>query len=422
MAKNLTAASSEVKPGLHGSPGLPHSAQSGIQQMIGLGCDMQPSRKTMQRWLFLAFVAGYFTAIGLLHFGYKYLDDLSRQETATFLPRLIEEMTGAYSAAILFPFILIFARRFRLQRHTWLKRLPAHLLAMIAFSAAHTSLMAISRNTIFPIAGLGAYDYGIMSIRYFMEFSNDVISYWLAVALIYLFDYYRESRDREVRTAQLETRLAQAQLQALRLQLQPHFLFNALNTISSMIYESPRAADQMITRLSDLLRLMLGQTESQEVTLQEEISLLDLYLGIMRARFEERLVVRFDVEPEARRALVPQLILQPLVENSIRHGGDPESGAVTIDVAARREGHSLLLEVRDGGPGLAKKMEAANGNGIGLANTARRLDHLYGPSHGFELEARAGGGLTVKVKVPFRVSLSASVESEGAKDSHTDSR
>ena len=377
----------------------------------------------MQWWLFLAFVAGYFTAVGLLRFGYRYLDDLTREQAGTFHPRFIEEMTGVYSAAILFPFILLFARRFRLQRHNWLRRLPAHLLAMIAFSATHTSLMALSRNIIFPIVGLGAYDYGIMSIRYFMEFSNDVISYWLGITLIYLFDHYRESRDREVRTAQLETRLAQAQLQALRLQLQPHFLFNALNTISSMIYENPRAADRMIARLSDLLRLMLSQSGSQEVTLQEELDLLDLYLGIMRARFEERLVVRFDLQPETRVALVPQLILQPLVENSIRHGGDPESGAVTIHVSAHREGHSLLLQVRDNGPGLAKNPLIANGNGngIGLANTAKRLDQLYGPSHNFELENGTGGGLLVNVRVPFRVSPNVSKDLEDANDSHTDS-
>lgn len=383
---------------------------------------METTRNKMQRSLFLAVVAGYFTAVGLLRFSYKYLDDLTREETGTLAARFIEEMTGVYSAAILFPLVLVFARRFRLRRDNWLKLLPAHLLAMCAFSAAHTSMMAISRNTIFPVAGLGPYDYGIMSIRYFMEFSNDVISYWLAVALIYLFDHYRESRDREVRTAQLETRLAQAQLQALRLQIQPHFLFNALNTISSMIYENPRAADRMIARLSDLLRLMLRESHSQEVTLQEEIDLLNLYLDIMRARFEERLAVSFDVEPEARVALVPQLILQPLVENSIRHGSDPESGAVRIDVSARREGRSLLLQVRDDGPGVANSSLAANGNGIGLTNTAKRLDQLYGASHDFELVSEEGGGLKVFVKVPFRTGGDEPGEFEDAKDSRADSR
>jgi LytS/YehU family sensor histidine kinase len=293
---------------------------------------------------------------------------------------------------------------------------------MMLFSAAHTSLMAISRHALFPLAGLGAYDYGTMSVRYFMEFSNDVVVYWLGVTLIYLFDHYRESRDREVVTAQLETQLAQAQLQALRLQLQPHFLVNALNTISSMIYENPRAADHMIARLSDLLRLLLRESNRQEVTLSEEIDLLNLYLDIMRARFEERMVITFDVEPEARGALVPQLILQPLVENSIRHGADPESGAVHIDVSARREGEMLLLEVRDDGPGLREDALVASGNGIGLANTAKRLDQLYGASHDFELEGVAGGGLRVNVKLPFRSDGEPSGEFEDAKDSRAYSR
>ncbi len=347
------------------------------------------------------FIIGYFTAHGLLIFAYKYLDDLARERSGTFLGRFMEEMTGAYSAAILFPFIVIFARRFALNRSNWFRRLPAHLVAMTLFSFAHTTLMAVTRNAIVYMAGYGSYDYGIMSIRYVMELSNDVISYSLIVAFVYLFDHYRRSRDRELSTAQLETRLAQAQLQSLRLQLQPHFLFNTLNTISAMVYQNPRAADEMIARLSDLLRLSLRNSEAQEVTLQEELDFLKLYLEIMRARFEERLVVSIEVEAGQGHALVPQLILQPLVENSIRHALDPASVALRIAVRAKREDKALLLEVSDNGPGIHQDKL---GNGIGLSNTQQRLHQLYGAEQAMTLANAAGGGLRVNIRIPFHTS------------------
>jgi len=354
-----------------------------------------------RKWRTRLLIFGYFTATGLLLFGYRALDDLAREHSNRLLTLFIEQMTGAYSALLLMPLLVRFARRYRLQRDNWLRRFPAHLAAMIVFSFLHTTLMAGSRKALFLIVGLGAYDYGIMPIRYLMEFSNDTIVYWVAIGFVYLFDHYRESRDREVQTAQLETQLAQAQLQTLRLQLQPHFLFNAMNTISSLVYENPRAADEMIARLSDLLRMTMRDSGAQEVTLEQELKLLDLYLDIMRARFEERLLVRINCDVDTRSALVPQLVLQPLVENCIRHATDPETGAVQITVLARRDGDALVLEVSDNGPGVTKQLATVNGSGIGLTNTAERLRQLYGGPHGLTLANGTGKGLTVTVKLPF---------------------
>jgi LytS/YehU family sensor histidine kinase len=258
-----------------------------------------------------------------------------------------------------------------------------------------------ARSAAYPLAGLGAYDYGIVPIRYAMEYPNDLIWYAVFVGFVYLIDAYVESRDREVRTAQLEARLAQAQLQALRLQLQPHFLFNTLNTIASVLYEDPRAADEMISRLSDLLRATLRAAGRQEVTLDEELRYLDLYVEIMRARFDDRLDVSLEVDPATREALVPQLLLQPLVENAIRHGAGPDARAA-IDVRARREGDGLVLTVRDRGPGLGAAAAEAVGRGVGLSNTVERLERLYGPGHGFSLRDADGGGLAATVTIPFR--------------------
>lgn len=376
----------------------------------------------MRRRYVWLLVFGFFTAVGLLAFSYRYLDDLARERHGTFATRLIEEMTGAYATALLFPFVVRVARRYRLERHNWLRRLPAHMLALLTFSVLHTTLNALSRALLFPLSGLGPYDYGIMPIRYVMELANDAIVYCLFIALINLFDYYALARDREVRTAQLEARLTQAQLQALRLQLQPHFLFNALNTISSVIYEDVQLADRMIARLSDLLRLTLRRSNAQEVTLEEELEFLNLYLELMRARFEERLIVEFDVEPETRSALVPQLILQPLVENSIRHATGPPGDAVRIDVCARRSNGALLLEVSDNGPGIRREQEGAAGDGIGLSNTAERLQQLYGEAHGFTLETAVAGGLMVRVEVPFHTARQGNGLKGGGDDGDKDSR
>lgn len=369
------------------------------------------SNKTRQR---LARLIGWFglsTLFGLMIFSYRYLDDLAREESGTFLQRLIEEATGIYSQALLLVIVISFVRRFRFDRKNWLKRLPVHMIILISMSAAHTTMMALSRKAIFPIAGLGQYDYGIMSIRYVMEFSQDVIFYAFFVALVNLFDHYRESRDRELKTAQLETQLAQARLQTLQSQLQPHFLFNALNTISAVIYEDPETADTMIARLSDFLRHSLVSSETQEVALKEELDFLNLYLDIMRPRFETRLNVSFDIESNLSEALVPKLILQPLVENSIKYGADPRSGVVYIGVRASRENGAVLLQIKDEGPGLSMGRQAIPNNGVGLSNTIERLKHLYGNDQDFSVADGPNGGLLVQIKLPYRA---ASQSNNGA--------
>jgi two-component system LytT family sensor kinase len=351
------------------------------------------------RWFGIWFSAA--TVISLLRFSYQYLDDLANQETGTFWARLIEEATGCYTSTMLFVGVTLFVLRFRLQRDNWWRRLPAYLLGMVLFSVAHTTLMWLTRNLIFPLAGLGHYDYGILFYRYLMEFSNQVIFYWITVAVTHLIALYRESKARELRTAQLEAELAQAQLQALQSQIQPHFLFNALNTISAVIYEDAQAADMMIVRLSNFLRSLLNSSQTQEVTLKEELNFLNLYLDIMRPRFEERLHVTFAVEQGINEALLPKLILQPLVENSIKYAADPISGAVNIAVEAARSNGSLLLKVRDNGPGLQNDEQTLLNKGVGLSNTAERLKHLYGDKQQLIINNADSGGLLIQVTLPY---------------------
>lgn len=351
-----------------------------------------------------------FSVTGALRFTYKYFDDVARREVGTILRRAIEESTGAYTAAVLFVAVVAFVWRYPLDRQGWRRRVPAHLAALVAYSIAHTTLMFVSRALIFRVIGLGAYDYGYMPARYVMEFGEDTISYASFVAIITLYRYYRVTRQRELRTAQLERGLAQAELRNLRLQLQPHFLFNALNTISSTMYDDPRSADRMIGQLSQLLRLSLRTSHSQEVPVRDELEVLGCYLGLMKARFGHRLRADVEAAQDTLDALVPSLLLQPIVENAIRHGNASHASGGTIEVRVERVGTSLHLSVTDDGPGAPAGTDVF-ATGIGLSATRDRLRLLYGDGHRFEARNR-GAGFAVSVLLPYRRATMASTAAD----------
>ncbi len=363
----------------------------------------QPAANASRRWIqprvswLLTFLG--FTAFGILNFEYRYLDNLARGVHHTFALRLFEEMTGAYVGLLLFPFVVWAIRRARIRRDNWWVTVPFNFLAMCAFSVADTTGMSVVRRLLAPLFGLGQYDYGIMLYRYPMELAQHVLLFWFAVGAIYAFDSYREARDRQVASADLEARLAQAQLQNLQLQLQPHFLFNALNTISSVMYDDVRRADTMLARLSDLLRRTLQTGHSQEVPLEEELALVKSYIAIMEARFGDDLLVEFLVDPHVVRALVPQLILQPLVENAMRHARHPRATKLVLCIAATQENSELLLRVQDNGPGMPVHENGHTTKGIGLSNTGQRLRTLYGARQQMLLEN--ADGLRVTIRLPL---------------------
>jgi len=345
-------------------------------------------------------VFGLFTADGFLHFGYRHLDAVARGHGQYAGTIFVEELTGSWAGALLFPAIVYLVKRWPLRRGTWAKALPVYLAAMVAVSFLHTTIMWGIREVVWQVAYGRSYDYGDMSVRYFMEGANDVVWFWLFVGVIMGFLAYRGARAREVRQAQLEADLARAEVESLERRLHPHFLFNALNTISTVMYEDPAAADRMIAGLSELLRRALATGGAQEVPLRDELSLLERYLDIMRARFSDRLSVSVEVDDDAKQGLVPPLLLQPLVENAIRHGADPRTHAIDVEVSAERRGPQLVLRVRDRGAGIAGDGQVQHG--VGLSTTARRLAALYGDGHRLTLENADGGGLSVTIELPHR--------------------
>jgi LytS/YehU family sensor histidine kinase len=229
-----------------------------------------------------------------------------------------------------------------------------------------------------------------------------LLTYWLLVGLRHAADYYNKYKDRELKATQLEARLAQAQLQVLKMQLQPHFLFNTLHAISALVHKDVEAADRMITRLSEFLRLTLESVGMQEIELKGELESLDKYLEIEQVRFGDRLTVVRSIDPETLDLLVPNLILQPLVENAVRHSVAPRAAGGRIEIRARRKGDSLLLEVEDDGPGLPS---APVVEGVGLANTRARLEQLYGSAQSMELAPDRG--FRVKLSLPARTAVNS---------------
>jgi len=359
-----------------------------------------------QGWGILLLV---YTAIFVLIFSYRYLDDLSRQRSGTFGVRFLEEFTGVFTVFLLLPLVLRVAEFYLFKVKGWARQVAFHLVAAVGFSFLHTSLMALSRWIIAPLVGLGRYDYGIMGFRYPMELSNDLLGYTVIVLVYYFFERLRIAQAQQLAAAELQAKLAQAQLENLRLQLQPHFLFNTLNTVSSVMYEDVPAADAMITQLSELLRLTLRTANSHEIPLAQELEITRLYLQIMQKRFESNLRVSYSVDPALDNSLVPQLILQPLVENSLRHGLKDGAAGIDISIGAERENGSLILKVSDTGAGLGMQgTEAAMNRGVGLANIRGRLEQLYGADQEFAIANRPAGGTEVTLRVPFH-SADASV-------------
>jgi len=310
-----------------------------------------------------------------------------------------------YVWALFTPSIVWLSQHFRFERQGLVRAILVHLPSVALFSFAHIAAMTGVRWWL--VASSQSFSWWIEVKRSALQnFDWEMMTYWAIAGLSHAVLYYRESRDRAVRASQLETQLVEAQMAALRQQLQPHFLFNTLHAISALMHRDVDAADRTLMRLSDLLRMTLENLGQQESTLQAELDFLSKYLEIEQTRFADRLVVLFDIEPETLDALVPTLLLQPLVENAIKHGISKKSGPGHIDIRARPDHDKLWIEVRDDGNGLSETALIALQKGIGVSTTRARLQHQFGADYRFEFH-RLEEGVAVVVAVPWRTEARA---------------
>ena len=344
-----------------------------------------------QRWARLAFIWGVWTLVGLFFSSQIYFFYLRTEKPFSILSSLAWQMSATYVFALTTPLVLWLARRFRIERTFWRRSLAVHFLAGTAIAATwamcHILLDSTFGNRI-------KFTPDNIARLIFVNLDKELLVYWIVVVVSHAVDYYQRYREGELRASQ-------AQLQALKMQLHPHFLFNALHSISALVHSDPEAADKMIARLGDFLRLTLETSAAQEVPLRQELEFLNCYLEIERIRFHDRLTTRLDVDPQVLDCCVPNLILQPVVENAIRHGVAPRSAPGHVEIRAERHGNCLRLQVRDNGAGLVDNSRRSSTGGVGLSNTRARLSQLYGAAHHFELANDPRGGAIATIEIPY---------------------
>lgn len=337
-------------------------------------------------WIVLFLI---FTAIGIFFGLHYYLDDVTWHHYGTLRQRFLEEMVGAYTAMLLVPFLFWVTGKFPFKRGAYTRTLVALVIGFVIYTTAHTTLNAILRALISPLIGNGQYQYGEMFYRYQMEAAGDAVYYFILVVTLYLLRHFYATRN-------LEARLAQAQLENLRLQLQPHFLFNTLNAISAVMYEDVAKADRMLAQVSDYMRLVLASGGAQEIPLDEELRMERMYVDIMKTRLERNLALNVQIAEDAHGCNVPFMLLQPLLENSIRHGMGSSRTSIELGIDVSRNNGSTVIAVSDNGLGF----DASQPRGIGLTNIASRLSYLYGARATFDVRPRDGGGTLAVVSLP----------------------
>ena len=309
-----------------------------------------------------------------------------------------------YLWALFAPAIILLAQRVRFERRNWYRALGLHIVSALFFSELHILAVELLRR------GMAVYlerriamSFGWRVRMAMIQYADwEMMTYWAIVFLALALTYHRQAQERALAAARLETKLVETQLQTLQSQLHPHFLFNTLHAISALMHSNVDEADRMLSRLGELLRMTLDHVGQQEVALKDELDFLERYLQIEQTRFRDRLTVKFDVQPETLDAQVPWMVLQPLVENAIKHGIGPQSVGGVIEIVARRDDGRLTLEVRDNGVGLSQDALHALQSGIGLSTTRARLHHLFGRNYQFEFHHRPRG-VVVRIVFPWRV-------------------
>lgn len=352
------------------------------------------------RWGKIATVIGLWAAFGTYSALQTHYRSSFRPEPFTWGHSLYIELTYALSGAILTPFIFFTAQRFRLERKPHWRNILIHILAATVFSSSAKILWDVFVQ---PSKGWirGGFSVNKLLLSIDAGFDYGVGLYWLVVLLLYAVEFYQRYEIGLVNASRLQTQLVQAQLDSLKMQLHPHFLFNTLHTISALVHEDPEAAERMIAQLSEMLRFSLDNAGMHEVQLSAELHFLDLYLAIEQIRYAERLRVQFDIDPQTRDALVPNLVLQPLVENAIRHGIAPKMAGGEIFITSARQNGNLIIRIVDNGAGLHSDGVTVCKAGVGLSATRGRLERMYGRAQSLVLRDLVTGGVEARVVMPF---------------------
>ncbi len=362
-------------------------------------------RRTHRRWAAGLAIVSFWTFAALLAVA-------SGKHHFTHLGQALHLFADNYAWAALTPLIFYLGDRFPVDRERTATSLPVHIAAAglvgitwgIFSDYSHAFLEHPEEsNPAFP---------DVLATRVAFGFGDGFLIYFAILAAGLAISYYRKYQERQAQAARLRSELVQARLQALRMQLQPHFLFNTLNAASGLVERDPDATRQMLTQLSDLLRDTLDGSEELEVTLSRELRYLDNYAGIVTARFRDRLQVSFDIDPDTLDALVPPLIVQPLVENALKHGILAQAGKGRIGVRSARVAETVELVVWDTGPGVghAERVE----EGTGIRNVRARLEHLYGGRASLVLENAPGGGGVARLRLPYHEESALMVSDAGA--------
>jgi len=359
-------------------------------------------RGKLVKWLA---IWGVWTLFGLFFTTQLALQSQLWKTPVPFWRILSWELVSGYVWFALSPLILFLTNKFPFEGSRWKISLPVHVVAAVIVALFQQLIDAFLLTRLgyppgreFTTLGV-AYQYFV-----FVNLHLSILIYAGVVGIKSAYSYYQKYRERELQASKLEARLAQSRLQVLKMQLHPHFLFNTLNAISELIYKDPESADRMLTDLSDLLRLSFENLEVQEIPLKQELEFLEKYLEIEQMRFHDRLSVNMHISPETLHASVPNMILQPLVENAIKHGIAPRSSGGKIDINSVRSNGHLEISVIDDGIGVPFGDLENLHEGVGLSNTRRRLRHLYGDGHRFDLRKLDNGGVGVSLEIPFRES------------------
>ena len=359
---------------------------------------MDAERRNRKLWLEAALIFAAWTVFGLLLANQFYIASGLRARPVSWTHVLQRGLFEAYLWALATVAIFWLARRFPLERGRVPQAIAVHLVGAIVLSLVRVAVaVEMSRHVDWLVNRP-------FREQFWGSSSQNVLFYALLLGIAHAVLYYGRYRERERAAERLSAGLTEARLQALKMQLQPHFLFNTLHAISALIPAEAKPARRMVARLGDLLRIALEHEETQEVTLREELAFLQPYLEIEQARLEDRLTVVMAIAPETLDARVPHLLLQPLVENAIRHGIAPrvDPGRVQISATSGADDRFLHLTVRDDGPGFGPDSRARARKGVGLSNVRSRLEQLYAGEHRFSLENDPDGGVVVRISLPFR--------------------